>query len=177
MKYILFCLFCLFFACKQSKKCEFSTVKELDEADFIKCPPDSMFIYMRFFSGGFDSIRRIKGIPVLPKNFHSVVYTVDNQVRWLNRDVFDDSNYTQPFIHHKDIEWSRDTLKYDLTSFSANDTLNQYTGVIYWLDTISSNRDYKFTYYYLNKYFQGDSSLEISKHQSDSILMEWGLKY
>jgi hypothetical protein len=166
------------FACKTKKKCTFSTVADLDHADFKECPPspagDSSFIYMRMFSGSYDSMRKAMGIPALPKDYIAEVYSVDNQVRW-HSEVNDDrySKTGKPYMKWKDLEWSKDTLKYDRSIFTdgKKEHPSNYLTIVYYLDTLNS-RTYTFRYEYSPK---GDANdVVLTKMQADSVLNAWG---
>jgi hypothetical protein len=169
------------FSCKRKKECTFSTVADLDKADFKECPPtpkgDSTFIYMRQFSGGYDSMRKAKGIPALPKDYMVEVFTVDNQVRW-HSEMNDDRYFKtgKPYLKWKDLEWSKDTLKYDRSIFTEGKKEHPSNNliIVYYLDTLTSRKDYLFRYEYSPKNDTAD--VVLTKPQADSVLKAWGLK-
>ena len=183
MKIIALILVAAFlFSCTGKKKCTWSTVEDLDNADFIKCTPaperDSTFIYMRHFSGGYNSMRQSKGIPLLPGNYFAEVYSVNNQVKW-HGDYTKDGRFIEinkPYMKWKTLEWSGDTLKYDLSLFvvgGKDGYGDKLMNITYYLDTLNNRKDYLFEYLY----FPGRDSKVIlfTKAQADSVLKAWGL--
>lgn len=179
MRIIFILLTGLVISCNGKDECTWSTVADLDKGDLTKCKGDSMFYYMKKFSGGYDNERKEKGIPKLPKNFRGVVWTVNNQVRWINQEMYDriaaDSNIREPFMDRKDIEWNEDTLIYDWTNFSARDSLDSWVWIFYTRDSTTGN--YNFTCGYSNKNTPTDTDAGITKAKADSILKAWKIDY
>jgi hypothetical protein len=187
MKYVFpFIILLIIASCRQKEKCRFSTVTDLDNLNLRECPPgdsthhDTMYYHnVKRFSSGFDSIRKEKGIPKLPKDFQVITSSVDNQVRWRNAEMIKkitgDSNFRQPFMQRKDIEWKNDELVYDLTNFTAMDSVDSRVWILYVRD--STNGNYVFKCGYSNKNMLNDSDAAITKSQADSILKAWKIDY
>lgn len=189
MKYTFLAITLLLIAgCGQKEKCRFSTVEDLDNLDLKECPPgdfyhhDTIYYnYVRKFSSGFENTRKEKGIPKLPKDFQVITWSVDYQVRWRNAEIikkiYADSNYRQPYMERKDIEWNKNTLKYDRTNFSSMDSLESYLNVEYFLDTVVTPNVYRFNYWYSNINMQPGKASSVTKQQADSILKAWKIDY
>jgi hypothetical protein len=164
-------------SCKDECNGDFRTVAELDNFDFGKCGGEKMYAYMQHYSGGYGSVRKAKGIPSLPDNFVAMVWTVDNQVRWINEERIEDRSFKQPYYKYKNIEWNGEMLKYDVSVFVKNDAAKSWLRIAYWQDTLSKTRGYKFSYDFGNDAYAADSTSALTKHQADSILKDWKLDY
>jgi len=162
------------FGCKTKDPCTWSTAKDLATSDLKKCNADSSFYLMRKFSLDMNPLRKEKGIPLLPEDFHGIVYTVNYQVRWANWKVIDDTTYKGGYFQSKVLEWRGDTLKYDISNFKMNDSLDTWVAITYYQDTINHSPDYKLMYNYQNKYIP-DSV--ITKRQADSIINSFNVFY
>src|SRR5262249_55582324 len=142
-------------------------------------PGDSTFVWMRYYSGVYNSLRKIKGIPILPANFVAEVFTSANQVRW-HGDIDRNGRFIEigkPYMKWKTLEWNKDTLLYDYSLFieGKNDRWGKTLSIKYYLDTLIGNKNYLFEYKYSPGQDQPD--LTMSKNQADSVLKAWKIDY
>ncbi len=169
-------------SCKQKRKdpCEWRTVAELQALDLAKCrkpvPFDSMYHFMKDYSGGLNVFRKDKGIPVLPLDAEAELFSVNNQIRW--HGDFKNGEFVEmkkPFMKWKDLQWDRNTLIYDRTIFvedPAKDRNGNTLFIVYSLDTASAGGRYLFRYEYDDS---SNRTTILTKFQSDSVLKAWKL--
>jgi hypothetical protein len=131
---------------------------------------------MDLFSAGYNTIRKEKGIPVLPDDFEAETYSVNNQVRW-HGDLKDGEWIEQdkPFLKWKTLEWDGNTLLYDRNLFVEDpkkDRYGNYLWIAYELDTSTADKKYLFMCTYKDSNRVEDI---LTKPQADSILKAWKL--
>lgn len=166
-------------SCKEGCKDGFTTVADLDSQDLVRCNTDQRYVLMKYFSGGFDSIRKARGIPSLPKDFMGVTFTVPNQIRWINEMGEKYKKEGKPYYHHKGLEWEDSTLMYDKSSFVASDSLESGLLITFKREAVMGNKIFKyvFEYGYHDKTLEQGTYRSITKEQADSILNKWDLHY